>query len=157
MTSVAFRLLKKVAKRGELSLKDAIEFPKAPLDHTAQYPLALLIEEGYLGSTLDHQPPVGAEKMREYSLAVSLHMFTLSKDSSGVVHYHGVSSPQGVRSSGNVDPDRERVFLKAKGMLYLDQFAQKRWDRFWAFLSGAVAGVIVGLVLAGLRKRLGLP
>lgn len=33
MTSVAFRLLKKVAKRGELSLKDAIEFPKARLDH----------------------------------------------------------------------------------------------------------------------------
>jgi hypothetical protein len=157
MTSVAFRLLKKVAKRGELSLKDAIEFPKAPLDHTAQYPLALLIEEGYLGSTLDHQPPAGAEKMREYSLAVSLHMFTLPKDSSGVVHYHGVPSPQGVRSSGNVDPGRERVFLKAKGALYLDQFAQKRWDRFWAFLSGAVAGVIVGLVLAGLRKKLGLP
>lgn len=62
MTSVAFRLLKKVAKRGELSLKDAIEFPKAPLDHTAQYPLALLIEEGYLGSTLDHQPPVWSRK-----------------------------------------------------------------------------------------------
>lgn len=111
MTSLAFRLLKKVAKRGELSLKDAIEFPKAPLDHTAQYPLALLIEEGYLGSTLDHQPPAGAEKMREDSLAVSLHMFTLPKDSSGVVTYHGVpASPQGVRSSGNVDPDRERVF-----------------------------------------------
>jgi hypothetical protein len=155
MTSVAFRLLKKVAKRGELSLQNAIEFPKAPLDHTAQYPLALLIEEGYLGSTLDHQPPAGAEKSREYSLAVSLHMYTLPKDSSGVVHY------QGVRSSGNVDPDRGRVFLKAKGALYLDQFAQKRWDRFWAFLSGVVAGVIVGvivgLVLAGLRKKLGLP
>jgi len=157
MTSVAFRLLKKVAKRGELSLKDAIEFPKAPLDHTAQYPLALLIEEGYLGSTLDHQPPTGAEKSREYSLAVSLHMFTLPKDSSGAVHYHGVPSPRGVRSHGNVDPDQERIFLKAKGALYLDQFAQKRWDRFWAFLSGAVAGVTVGLVLAGLRKKLGLP
>jgi hypothetical protein len=152
------QLLKKVAKRGgELSLKDAIEFPKAPLDHPAQYPLALLIEEGYLGSTLDHQPPAGAEKARDYSLAVFLHMFTLPKDGSGVVHYHGVPSPQGVRSSGKVDPGRERVFLKAKGVLYLDQFAQKRWDRFWAFLSGGVAGVIVGLVLAGLRKKLGLP
>jgi hypothetical protein len=90
VTSVAFRLLKKVAKPGELSLKEAIEFPRAPLNHTAQYPLALLMEEGYLGSTLDRQPPTGAEKMREYSLAVSLHMFTRRKERSGVVHYHGV-------------------------------------------------------------------
>ena len=155
MTSVAFRLLKKVAERGELSLKDAIEFPKALSNHTAQYPLALLIEEEYLGCTLNHQPPTGAEKMREYSLAVSLHMFTLSKDESGIVHYRDGMSPQGVKSSGSVDPDRERVFLKAKGALYLDQFAQKRWDRFWAFLSGAIAGVIVGLVLAALKKKLG--
>ncbi len=123
---------------------------------TAQYPLALLIEEGYLGSTLVHQPPPGAEECREYSQAVSLHMFTLPKDSSGVVHYQGVASPHGVRSYGNVDPDQQRVFLKAKGALYLDQFAQKRWDRFWAFLSGSVAGVVVGLALAGLRKKLGL-
>jgi hypothetical protein len=150
MTSVAFRLLKKVAKRGELSLKDAIEFPKARLDHTAQYPLALLIEEGYLGSTLPHQPPPGAEECREYSRALTLHMFTLPKDDNGVVHYHGVTS------QGSVDPVQERVFLKAKGALYLDQFAQKRWDRFWAFLSGLVAGVTAGLLLAGFRKKLGL-
>lgn len=157
MTSVGFRLLKKVAKRGELSLRDAIELPKAPRDHTAQYPLALLIEEGYLGSTLDHQPPPGAENMREYSLAVSLHMFTLPKDSNGAVHYHGVPWPPGVTSQGNVDPAQQRVFLKAKGALYLDQFAQKRWDRFWAFLSGAIAGLLVGIVLGVLRKKLGLP
>lgn len=157
MTSVAFRLIKKVAKSGELSLKDAIEFPKSLPDHTAQYPLAMLIEEGYLGSTLNHQPPAGAEKSREYSLAVSLHMFTLPKDSSGTVHYSGVVSPYGVRSHGSVDPNLERVFLKAKGALYLDQFAQKRWDRFWAFLSGAVAGVMVGVVLATLKKTFSLP
>ena len=75
MTSVAFRLLKKVAKRGEISLKDAIEFPKALPDHTAQYPLALLIEEGYLGSTLDHQPPAGAEKgARVFSCGFPSHV-----------------------------------------------------------------------------------
>jgi hypothetical protein len=74
----------------------------------------LLIEEGYIGSTLDRQPPTGAEKVREYSLAVSLHVFSFPKDSSGVVHYLGANMPQGVRSSGNVDPDQERVFLKAK-------------------------------------------
>ena len=157
MTSVAFRLLKKIAKRGELSLKDAIEFPKSLPDHTAQYPLAMLIEEGYIGSTLDHQPPAGAEESREYSLAVSLHMYTLPKDDNGDVYYSGVVSPFGVRSYGNVDTARERVFLKAKGALYLDQYAQKRWDRFWAFLSGAVAGVMVGLALATLRKTFGLP
>jgi hypothetical protein len=83
-------------------------------------------------------------------------MFTLPKNSNGVVHYHGVGSPLGVRSHGDVDPANERVFLKAKGALYLDQFAQKRWDRFWAFISGAVAGVMVGLVVAALEKKLGL-
>ena len=145
MTSVAFRLLKTIAKHGELSLTDAIECPKSLRDHIAQYPLALLIEEGYIGSTLDHQPPAGAEKSREYSLAVSLHMYTLPKDDNGVVQYSGVVSPYGVRSYGNVDPDQQRLFLKAKGALYLYQYAQKRWDRFWAFLSGAVAGVMVGL------------
>ena len=155
MTSVGFRLLKKIAKRGELSLKDAIEFPNARRDHTAQYPLALLIEEGYLGCTLNHEPPPGAENMREYTLAVTFHMFTLPKDSNGVVHYDGVPSP-GVTSHGNVDPEEQRVFLKAKGALYLDLFAQKRWDRFWAFLSGVTVGLLVGIVLIVLREKLGL-
>jgi hypothetical protein len=156
MTSAAFRLLENVAKRGEISLKDAIDLPKTRPGHTAQYPLVLLNEEGYIGSTLDRQPPTGAEKVREYSLAVSFHVFSFPKDSSGVVHYLGANMPQGVRSSGNVDPDQERVFLKAKSAS-LGTFAQRRRDRFWTFVSGAVAGVLVGLLLASLRKHFGLP
>jgi hypothetical protein len=153
MTPVAFRILKNVARRGELSLSAAIQFAKKSGggDHIDQYPLALLIEEQYVGMTLDHEPPTGAEQMREFSLAMTLHMFTLPKDSSGTVHYLGI------KSHGNVDPEQERVFLKAKGALYLDQFAQKHWDRVWSFASGFMGGVLAALLTALLKRQFSLP
>jgi hypothetical protein len=153
MTPVAFRILKKVARRGELSLSSAIQFAKKSGggDHIDQYRLALLIEEEYVGMTLDHRPPTGAEQMREFSLAMTLHMFTLPKDSSGTVHYLGI------KSHGNVNPEQERVFLKAKGALYLDQYAQKHWDRVWSFASGFMGGVLAALLTALLKRQFSLP
>ena len=120
-------------------------------DHIDQYPLALLIEEGYLGITLDHSPPMGAEQMRELSLAITLHMFTLPKDSSGAVYYLDI------KSQGNVNPEQERVFLRAKGALYLDQLAQKHWDRLWSLAYGFIGGVLGALVTALLKRQLSLP
>ncbi|HEV2731926.1 MAG TPA: hypothetical protein VGV15_17990 [Terriglobales bacterium] len=76
-------------------------------DHLDQYPLALLLEDGYPGVTVNHVPPDGAEEMREFSLATTLHMFTLPKDPGGAVHYLGI------KSSGSIDPEKERVFIKS--------------------------------------------
>jgi hypothetical protein len=149
---VALKILKMVAKSGEVSLASAIRMA-APShrDHLDQYPLALLLEDGYLGTTISHAPPIGAEEMREFSLATTLHMFTLPRDADGVVHYLGI------KSSGSIDPDKERVFLKAKGALYLDERVQKFWDRFWSFVLGFSAGLLAAIATAWAKGRLRLP
>jgi len=143
MEPVALRVLKEVAKRGEVSLASAIRMAKRKRgDHLDQYPLALLLEDGYLGVTFNHTPPDGAEKMREFSLAITLHMFTLPKEADGWTCYLGV------RSKG-MDPEKERIFLKAKGALYLDEHIQRARDRWFQFAFGVAAGLI-GAWLKGL-------
>lgn len=90
--TIAFRILKRVSKRGEVSLASAIrvEQPRYK-SHLDQYPLALLLEEGYLGMTLNYEPPAGAEEMREFCLANTLHMFTIPTNGAGETHYRGVA------------------------------------------------------------------
>jgi hypothetical protein len=82
-------------------------------DHRNQYSLALLLEEHYLGMTINYTPPEGFDRMREFALAITLHMYLLPADDGGVVTY------QGIRSSGGIDPKNQRVFLTAKGALYM--------------------------------------
>ena len=96
-------ILSQIDKRHEMSLSDSLALsPMKYKDHRDQYPLSLLIEEGYVGITLSHEPPEGAEMMREFSWALTLHMFTLEKNKEGIVEYLGVNS------SGNVDPEKEK-------------------------------------------------
>ena len=111
-------------------------------DHLDQYPLALLLEDGYLGVTINHTPPTAGEEMREFSLATMLHMFTLPKDADGVIHYLGI------KSSGSIDPEKQRVFLRAKGALYLDEQVPKFWTD-----SGRVFLDLVPGHLQPLRRR----
>lgn len=152
MNGSALRILREVAKVGEVSLAAAIRLAKpCHRSHVDQYPLALLLEEGYLGMTINHNPPSGAEAMREFSLATNLHMFSLPKNERGEVHYLSVFS------TGSIDPKNERVFLKAKGALYLDERRQKFWDRIWFFVLGLGAGVLATIASAWLRDRLRLP
>lgn len=152
MNGSARRILKAIAKNGELSLDAAIRLATPRhLNHVDQYPLALLIEEGYTGVTITHTPPSGAEEMREFSLATTLHMFSLPKNEHGEVHYLGITS------SGSIDPRKERVFLKAKGALYLDEEDQKRWDRLYSFLIGFSAGFLAAFLSAWLHGQLKLP
>lgn len=146
------KILKNVAKRGEISLGAAIRMAKpCHKNHLDQYPLALLLESGYLGVTINHIPPTGAEAMREFSLATTLHIFTLPKGPDGGIHYLGINS------SGSIDPEKERVFLKAKGSLYLDEYRQKFWDRCWSFVLGFCAGVLVNIAAAWVKRQLSLP
>lgn len=140
MQGNALRILKKVAHNGEIKMSEALALSKtccAPDNHMAQYPLALLLEENYVGITLNIEPPVGAENMREFNTAISLHMYTLPKDGNGTASY------MGIESNGAIEPASERVFLKAKGALYLDERKQKFWERVWAFIIGLLASPIV--------------
>jgi hypothetical protein len=152
MNRVALKILKTVAGRGEVSLATAIRMATPHhKSHLDQYSLALLLEDRYLGMTINYAPPTGAEEMREFSLATTLHMFTLPKDADGVIHYLGI------KSSGSIDPDKERVFLRAKGALYLDERVQKFWDRFWAFVLGFSAGLLVAIASSWVKGQLRLP
>ena len=152
MKGLSLRILKAVEKRGEVSLAEAIQLA-TPChgSHVDQYPLALLIEDDYLGLTIHHNPPTGAEEMREFSLATMLHMFSLPKNEDGVIHYLGI------RSSGGIKPENERVFLKAKGALYLDEHRKKFWDRLWSFLLGFSAGLLAAIAAAWVKGQLKLP
>jgi hypothetical protein len=78
-------------------------------------------------------------------------MFTLPKAADGVIRYLEV------RSSGNINPDKERVFLKAKGALYLDERTQKFWDRLWSFILGFGAGSLAAVAAAWVKGQLKLP
>jgi hypothetical protein len=149
MNGRTLKILRKVAKRGEVSLATAIRLVKPRYgNHLDQYPLALLIEEGYLGMTIEHTPPPGAEAMREFSLATTLHMFTLPKNEHGEIHYLGI------KSTGSLDPATLHVFMKAKGALYLDEHRQTIRDRFWSlimFILGFISGVL-GPIVSGWIK-----
>lgn len=138
MNSTSIHLLRQVAIRGELSLEEALRIGAGRAnDHRDQYPLALLIEDEYLGCTLSHTPPQGAEKMREYSQAVTLHMFTLPMKPGATTEYLGIVS------SGGVNPKNEKVFLKARGALYLDEFDIKKKERLFVLFLG-IAGAFLG-------------
>jgi hypothetical protein len=152
MNGAALRILNAVSKRGEVSLAAAIKMAKpVHKNHLDQYPLALLLEDAYLGTTINYTPPEGAEQMREFGLATTLHMFTLPKNSNGIVRYLGITS------QGGLDPALERVFLKAKGALYLDEQRRRFWDRFWSFVVGFGAGLLVVIAGDWLKGVLRLP
>lgn len=146
MNPVAVRLLRRVAAKGELTLAEALCIGSGHAkDHRDQYPLALLIEDEYVGCTLSHTPPTGAERMREYSQAITLHMFTLPKKADGSTEYIGI------RSSGSVDPRNEKVFLKAKGALYLEEYTTRKKERLFALFLG-IAGAFLGAWFAAWLK-----
>jgi hypothetical protein len=150
MNRSTLRILKKVARRGELSLEQTIRIGhKRGGDHRDQYPLALLLEEHYLGMTINHTPPHGAHEMREFSLAITLHMFLLPADANNMVSYLGI------RSSGSLDTGRERVFLTAKGALYLAEYVEKRMDRIWSIVVGFASGLFVAIGAAWVKSRFG--
>jgi hypothetical protein len=152
MNRVALRILKTVARRGEVPLSAAIRIPTSRRNsHLDQYPLALLLEDGYLGVTINYTPPTGAEQMREFALAKTLHMFTLPKGADGIVEYSGI------KSSGSMDPEKQSVFLRAKGALYLDERAQKLWDRIWSFVLGFSVGILTAIATAWAKGHLKLP
>jgi len=129
MNGAALSILRKVAKRYDVTIAEALAMaPKKNGDYRDKYPLAMLLEGEYLGFTMEHIPPKGAEKMREYSQATMLHSMSLKKKDDGSV------APAAIFFDGR----NERVFLKAKGALFLDEIRKRRWDRFYSLLFGVL-------------------
>lgn len=138
MIGVATKILKEVSKTGEISLDIALSMSNGKTQsHTDQYPLAMLLEEDYLGISIDNKPPKNIERMRELDTAIFLHMFTLPKNKDGEIHYMDIIS------RGGIVPNNERVFLKAKGALYLDEQRGKFRERLYSFVTGILVGIIV--------------
>jgi hypothetical protein len=132
MNGAALSILRKVAARYDVTIDEALAMaPRKCGDYRDQYPLAMLVEGEYLGFTMEHIPPEGAEKMREYSQAIMLHAMSLKKKEDGSV------APAAVFFDGS----KENVFLKAKGALYLDEIRKKRWDRFYSLLFGVLLAI----------------
>jgi hypothetical protein len=142
MKSQSLTILKAVARDGDLRLANALKL-LSPVynDHRDQYPLALLIENGFLGWTITHNPVPGAENMREYDLARTLHMNNI-KDSNGECHYQGTDFRCGI------PPEHCRVFLKAKGSLYLDELAEKKAERRFTIIIAVVSAILGALFTA---------
>ncbi len=137
MRKYSNRLLRKLSKTGEVPLREAIRYcnpnPKGPDD---LYPLALLIEAGYVGITFDYNPPNGAEEMREFALARTLFMDLLPRDNLGEAKYEGITI------SGAKFHETEKVFMKAKGFLYLVEVSARRNERIISFVLGIVSALL---------------
>lgn len=133
MKFISLKILKYVAKKGDVPLTKAINLcGKRTKNHKEQYPLALLISEEFLGITVPFPEIKNTEKMPEFMGAISLYMNRLERDDNGEVEYNGITL------SGS-SFDKERVFIRAKGALYLDELNQKRRDLVISFLIGFFA------------------
>jgi hypothetical protein len=136
LKSEAKKILKKVSAEYEMPLSEVLALNKKFNSHKDQYALSMLIEDGYLGTTVNHTPPVGAERMREFTQAHGLHMLSLEPDSNGEIKYGGITS------RGNMNPAKESVFIKAKGLLYLSEIKEKKTERIISFLIGFAAAFL---------------
>ena len=140
MNRVTSRILRAIAKDGEVSLYDAVRLaPSKRCNHIDQYPLALLIEDGYVGTSVAHTPIPNMDRTLER--AIGLHIWRL-REGVEPIEYLGISS------TGGFDTRSERVFLKAKGALYLTEQSQKRRDRFYAALIAAFVAVLSATLTA---------
>jgi hypothetical protein len=132
MNGPTLRLLRQIARRYDITLEEALGLcPRRHRDFRDQYPLAMLIEGEYVGVTLEHIPPKGAEKMREFSQATLFHSMKGEQADGAAVSNAGLF----------IDTSKEHVFIKAKGALYLDDLRRKSRDRMYSFLVGVLVGV----------------
>ena len=143
MDSSALKLLRTISNEIELPLKESVELSGCiSKGHKIQYPLAMLIESGYLGMTVSFPTLEGAEKMPEFMGAIFLHINRLEKNENGTIEYNGITS------SGSSFDD-EKIFIRTKGLLYLDEIRQKKSDRIINFLIGFFA-VLLPLIFSKL-------
>jgi len=102
-------------------------------------------------SISSHKDPEGMESMRELNQAIFLHMFTLPKNEMGDREYMGITS------HGSIEPEKERVFIKAKGVLYLDEQRSKFRERIYSFVIGVIVGIIAASFSAWIQGQIKVP
>ncbi|GGJ85191.1 hypothetical protein [Pseudomonas matsuisoli] len=148
MQGDATKILKVLSKSGEITLERAMSLASAKFeDHRRYYPLALLLEEGYVGVTV---PNSDKNEMPEFSYATFLYMLTLPKDKDGATHYLGL------RSTGGIRAENERVYLRAKGALHLEEKAARARERVYSLIVAVSVGIIVAAVSAWFRGYVGM-
>ncbi|MDG5501275.1 hypothetical protein [Marinobacter sp. BGYM27] len=141
MRGIAKTILKAVEKEGEITLAKALSLASPKLSgHRRQYPLALLLQEGYVGATVHDDPSNGTDHSPEFHNARFLHMLTLPKNENGETRYLGI------RATGSIDPDKDLVFISAKGMLYLEEQSSKVKERVYSFVVAVAVGILVAAV-----------
>jgi hypothetical protein len=145
------RILKLLAKEGEITMDRALALNTSRHDHVDQLPLAKLIECEYVGISLhsSKQESEYTNEVVELERAISLHMFTLPRDENGACQYLGITS------TGSIDPRNERVYLRAKGALYLDEKEEKFRERLLSFVVGIGVGAVVAIFSAWISKIMG--
>lgn len=129
----SLKILKYVAKHGEVTVGDVTNLSKMkPKHHREQYPFAVLISEGLIGISVKLAHLEGAEEMPELTAAQLLHISRLDPDENNQTKYETITT------TGN-GLKNEKIFIRAKGALYLDELRQKRNDRIISFLIGFFA------------------
>jgi hypothetical protein len=151
------RILYFLAKTGEASIRNTVEAAGSKSkDHMAVYPLALLVEAGFLGLTFEPALTPGAEaKMREDGVARILHVLMIDPDDDGITRY------EKIQSWGSMNADTERAYLKSGGYVYLIEIEKQKRERFLAFCIGlvtssliySVTDVVIGNVLIELLTK----
>lgn len=135
MDSVSLCLLKQLAKKREMPLRECAELlPKITNDHLDFYPLASLIKRGMVDihTKTDGKP---FRESNERELATLLYGYlSVSVDK-------GVSEYQGMWFSGHGFGD-EKLFATAIGYFALDEMRSKRSERIWAFAAGIFTAVV---------------
>ena len=135
MKSESLKILKYVAKHGEVTVEDVTNLSKKePKHHREQYPLAVLISEEFIGISVNTEFE-GTENMPELTAAQLLHISRLEPDEKNQTRYGTITT------TGN-SLKNEKIFIRAKGALYLDELKQKRHDRIISFLIGFCAALI---------------
>lgn len=135
MKPESLKILKYVAKHGEVTVGDVTNLSrKKPKHHREQYPFAVLISEEFIGISVNTEFE-GAENMPELTAAQLLHISRLEPDENNQTKYETITT------TGN-NLKNEKVFIRAKGALYLDELKQKRNDRIISFLVGFCAALI---------------
>ena len=72
-------------------------------------------------------------------------MGTIPKNEKGEIEYLGI------QSSGNLNQNKVKIFLKAKGFLYLAEQKEKRNERLINTGLAILVGVLVGSIVGWLK------
>lgn len=142
MKKTSLVILKQVAKKTQIPLLNLIKHNKSIEE---QFPLALLIDADYVGLTtfvpIMRQDPDNAHSIKALHLAQKFNKYKEDFEN-------------GKQSKNEPDPQQAMVFIKAKGLLYLEKKENKRMERIIIPSITFLLGILVTFVSQWLSKML---